>query len=307
MIDVSVIIPWCEDNGAKERAILSVQKALEKVPGINGEIIPVDDRERSGVSSARNRGLEKAQGEWIAFVDSDDEMGGNFFEVMLASVKERPDIDLVTGGFVTDDTDLTKARGSLTEVMSGYSFMEKKLLDGDVHVWGKLFRRDKLGDIRFDESLTIGEDMLFLADFVLAMGKNRAAAAVDAPVYRYFINPEGAMERKFSESFLDELECWEKLSDRLKDAADKFSAYAFASLGAIRIRSAVMVAIKTYRLPEEERDSKLAVGARKAAGEIASASMEVPGAFAGLSLKEKFKAFMFVHFEGAFKRMLGKQ
>ncbi|MCR5178331.1 MAG: glycosyltransferase [Lachnospiraceae bacterium] len=306
MTDVSVIIPWCEDNEAKARAISSVQRALDRVPQINGEIIPVDDSAKSGVSRARNRGIEQAKGEWIAFADSDDEMGENFFEVMLLPFMERQDIDLVTGAFVTDDTDLSAAKSSRADVMSGFSFMEKKLLDGDVHVWGKLFRREKLADIRFDESLTIGEDMLFVADYVLALGKKRAAAVIDTPVYRYFINPEGAMERKFTESFLDELKCWEKLSERLKSNAGSFSAYAFSSLGAIRIRSAVMVAIKTYRLPGDERDSKLAVGARKQAKKIAETSMEVPGAFAGLSLREKIKALLFVHFEGMFARMSAK-
>lgn len=304
MIDVSVIIPWCADNGEKERAIASVNRALERVPEISGEIVPVDDRARNGVSQARNRGLAAAKGEWVAFVDSDDEMGENFFEVMLLPFKERPDIDLVAGAFVTDGTELTAGRGAHFNVMSGISYMEKRLLERDTHVWGKLFRREKLADLCFDESLTIGEDMLFLSDYVLAMGKKRAAAVTDVPVYRYFINPEGAMERKFTESFLDELKCWEKLSDRLKSRAGTFSAYAFSSLAAIRIRSAVMVAIKTLRLPEDERDSEAAVKGRRQAREIAEASMDVPGAFAGLSLREKVKAFLFVHFEGIFRRAL---
>ncbi len=305
MIDVSVIIPWCGDEEEKDRAAASVNRALERIPGINGEIIPVDDRERNGVSRARNQGLAAAKGEWVAFVDADDEMGENFFEVMLLPFKDRQDIDLVAGAFVTDDVQLTAGSGARFDVMSGISYMEKRLLERDTHVWGKLFRREKLADLMFDESLTIGEDMLFLADFAIAMGKKRAAAVTDVPVYRYFINPEGAMERGFTESFLDELKCWEKLSDRLKDRTGVYSPYAFSSLGAIRIRSAVMVAIRTFRLPDEERDSEVAVRGRKLAREAAEASMEVPGAFAGLSLKEKVKAFLFVNFEGAFGRMCG--
>lgn len=47
--------------------------------------VRVIHKENGGVSSARNRGLEVASGEWITFVDSDDSIGENFFHDVEAA------------------------------------------------------------------------------------------------------------------------------------------------------------------------------------------------------------------------------
>lgn len=113
-ISVSVIIPTHNRVGTLERAIRSVWAQTE----IRWELIVVDDgsddttsellsrlqeersfvwtsQENRGVSAARNRGVSLAQGEWLCFLDSDDEWLPQKLEKQLAYAETNPMCPLV--------------------------------------------------------------------------------------------------------------------------------------------------------------------------------------------------------------------
>ena len=108
---LSVIIPSYNRAIWLPRALLSVQK--QTLPA--NEIIVVDDgstdgtetliksdypdivylrQENKGVSTARNHGIEKATGEWLAFLDSDDEWLPNKLEIQKDALEAVPDIKI---------------------------------------------------------------------------------------------------------------------------------------------------------------------------------------------------------------------
>ena len=74
-------------------------------------------------------------------------------------------------------------------------------------------------------------------------------------LYRYTVNPKGAMERPFTPSYIDQIRCWEEaervldrnLPELLKDKE------ARARLGALQIVSDVLTASKIAKLPKEEQ------------------------------------------------------
>jgi glycosyltransferase involved in cell wall biosynthesis len=109
IMSVSVVIPLYNKAAHVERALLSVVTQTF----LPDEIIVVDDgstdgggeivsalgdprirlirQENQGVSAARNRGIEEARGELIAFLDADDTWNPGFLEVIISLRRQYPD------------------------------------------------------------------------------------------------------------------------------------------------------------------------------------------------------------------------
>ena len=150
--------------------------------------VKVFHKENGGVSSARNVGLDNAQGEWVTFVDSDDYIEENF----LKSFEGNLDADMLVGNMV--EVGLTG--NLLTNIPSGYYCPIQTILSGNLNQlafmasWGKLYRRDLLSNIRFDIKMTIGEDHYFVLlfcchakDILIINSKNSSVCAFSSYVY----------------------------------------------------------------------------------------------------------------------------
>lgn len=118
-----------------------------------------------GVSSARNIGLRNSIGEYIVFVDSDDELENSYIE-NLCCYKE---FDIVVGGYKVADLDnkITNQvfKKSLANNNKELSLLFNEYLGNKILLvpWGKLYKTDiiKGNNILFDEKYKLGEDTLF--------------------------------------------------------------------------------------------------------------------------------------------------
>lgn len=124
--------------------------------------IRVFHKENGGVSSARNMGLDYAKGEWISFVDSDDYLEPNMYEVMYAGTQCAP-VDVVYCDYFQCFNN-----GKIRENVAVYDSDKRErlrafLLKGWPVVWNKLYRRSFLekNDITFQSKYNFCEDMLF--------------------------------------------------------------------------------------------------------------------------------------------------
>ncbi len=236
-----------------------------------------------GVSNARNLGVEKAKGRYITFVDSDDKVLEDYLENMLRVLDDAT--------VLVDETGFDVGSGKL----SGYQYLENYLITGNSHVWGKLFLLKTIQDnsIRFKDSLTIGEDLLFLMDLALSQGKDHTIKCIDKRDYIYTDNENGAMKTAFKESFLDQLTCWKLAEERLVSAGKYVSRYAHVSLGVSQILTALLVIGKVAVLDEAERDNDLARLAVDESGKQIRHALKTRGVFAGLSMGHKLKVMIF--------------
>lgn len=173
-----------------------------------------------GVSSARNRGLDVSRGEYLCFVDSDDQLAPAYIETMLSQFGDK-DTSLV---FCSYDSNGRKDIISGEEAMldrhdvANYMFLENKY-GYQGFVWNKMFVaavvRDN--DIRFDEAASFNEDRLFGMTYVCCM--KGCAHFVPVPLYHYLIHDESVVSssrRTFNPKICSDFETSVKMLSMLQ-------------------------------------------------------------------------------------------
>ena len=255
--------------------------------------------EDHGVSAARNLALAHASGEFITFLDSDDRMAPGMLE-RLHGVLEETGADIAGCGFCRGTSlDGWRAafeqhaagtdKGGAAEVLTGTEFIRRGILAADTRIWSKLFRREAVGDTLLREGLTIGEDMMFLLD-VIAPGMKIARVA--DPLYYYYINPAGAMEKPYRASYLDQIRCWDLAEEVIREKAPQVleERESRAALARIRALSALLVAAKIAKLPDGKR--RVEHAAFEDSRARLRQALAVDGCFAALPPDAKVKALL---------------
>lgn len=142
------------DDGSKD-ATLDVCRSFD-----DSRVI-VLHQENGGVSSARNKGLESAKGEYVAFVDSDDYIESDYLEKLSRGFGK----DLVVTGFCYDCKPETSSFVLSLSNKEEIGAQISNLINADqlCYPWGRLFRRSVIETfhIRFDESMRFAEDNVF--------------------------------------------------------------------------------------------------------------------------------------------------
>lgn len=173
--------------------------------------ISVIHKENKGVSTARNRGLEVANGEFIMFVDGDDQIHPNMIEWLLEAIQSGDyDFSMAYG---------VKMKGALQEIeekienndlpvpakkeifQSDYMKGMYDSLDFQYHViWNKLYRRSFVMGLFFRE--TKAEDVDWLNRMALRM---RSAVVLDAELYYYIQRMDSLVHNWNSSENLDRI------------------------------------------------------------------------------------------------------
>lgn len=150
--------------------------------------VKVIHQENSGLSAARNSGLDICTGEYITFVDSDDWLHLQMLERLWSVINTSPEIGMVTCGFsrvFEDDIPEETIARQPAEVFSGKDTMERFYdANGGIYamVWAKLYRRALFRDIRFPVG-RLCEDDFVTHKLIMSAGR---CAILKEKLYFYF-------------------------------------------------------------------------------------------------------------------------
>ena len=191
---MSVIIPvgsaemWPRCRQSIEDSIAHCGKAAEF------EVVPCIDLERRGVSTARNEGLARATGEWIAWVDCDDEVAPTWCDTILREIEGigDEDIDVLCFGAAcirANGTSATMRYCDERRDVAAMRYLRDILCDvgGSTWLWNKVFRRDLFDGLRFEGETQ--EDFRIMPRVLM---RTRRVRTIPDVIYRY-MRPSGSL------------------------------------------------------------------------------------------------------------------
>lgn len=181
------------DDGATDQSGAICDDYAKKDPRVK-----VIHKANGGQSSARNMGIDVAQGKWLTFVDSDDLVAPDLVEALLHAIDDC-DIAMCDRQKFTQMPAPQAAAGTITRYDK--KEMLRKIYDAPkyIAIWGKLYRRELFERFRFVEGI-IYEDEDALPQLFYA---SRKIACLQAEKYYYRVRPDSTMTAAFSKKRMD--------------------------------------------------------------------------------------------------------
>lgn len=199
------------DDGSPDHCGVICDEYAEKDPRVR-----VIHKPNGGVSSARNAGIDAAQGNWITFVDSDDYVTETYLEDLY-----EPEYDLTVIGHIHHTlSHHTNEAKHLIPFSTHFINTEvfTKIIDSNgkywiLFCWGRLYRKNLIHQyhIQFDESLTVGEDYVFsiqylscctsiilkknISYFHIDYGSGTLSKTFDIPFFESFMRSEETVNK----------------------------------------------------------------------------------------------------------------
>lgn len=233
MIKISTIIPIYNSSKYLNRCLDSLLAA--QIGEVNNEIILVNDGStdssleiceeyakkhknikvfsqiNQGPSVARNRGIEKAIGEYITFVDSDDYVEGEYFEEVLSTQTTYPTADIVVFSYYkvknnTREKFLVSSQFDKLLSIEGIKKLLLNTIDFDylLFPFNKIYRKSLIMKTElFPTNLRLGEDAIFNLKLFY---NSTNIVFVQKSIYNYFYNEDSITSQKYKPDLISQME-----------------------------------------------------------------------------------------------------
>ena len=135
-------------------------------------------KENGGPSPARNAALDVCEGEYVVFLDSDDTLRPGALQAALDAQAADPAAFVIWR--YTLEPDDPAAAGAQAQPAPQGALARLYLQNLLSMPWNKLYRGDLARQLRFDESFTLGEEIQFVLDYIVLLGRTQ-------PDFRYAV------------------------------------------------------------------------------------------------------------------------
>lgn len=240
MISVSVIVPVYNAERYIERCVNSIfaqtftdyELILVDDGSTDGSGKMCDDYAQSnpqvcvihqanqGVSAARQKGLDAANGQYVIFADPDDWVEPTMLEELL-EVAINNDADVVIFDFWINSSDVTGDRKHQNPRALSSDSLLRQLISGELHgfTWNKLYRSSCLRKyhVTFPQGINYSEDLWF--NCKLLLNQNVKVAYLNKAFYHYdyYSNSSGLSRKLRARSVKDYLSFIEFIHDELQE------------------------------------------------------------------------------------------
>lgn len=178
------------------------RQIIEKITELDRRVVPIF-KENGGVTSARLAGIKKASGEWIGFVDGDDKIEFDMYEMLLGNaIKYGADISHCGYQMVFSDGRISYFHNTGHLIKQDKTTGLKDLLDGEIIEPGlcnKLFHKPLFYSLLLDEcvntKIRINEDLLM--NYLLFL-QARLSVFEDVCKYYYIVRDSSATRKKLN-------------------------------------------------------------------------------------------------------------
>ena len=191
---VTQLVEGCEviiiNDGSKDSSGDILDSYAEKYSQIQVFHIP-----NGGVSNARNLALEKACGEFVWFIDSDDYVEETAVQRVLGAIEKYQTADLFIYDAIVVNEKNERTKDLTCNVACGKpleSTSNRELILANTSLWNRIYRRDVITKegLMFETNITIAEDLLFNYQYLLAC---RNIYYLNETVYFYVERKNSAM------------------------------------------------------------------------------------------------------------------
>lgn len=187
-----------------------------------------------GPSKTRNIGIDKAQGKYILFIDSDDYLHKDYIKKMLENI-DNYQLKVCCYSFVYEESKKVKKQKYFEKSYNNGIEIPKESFIKLYHrqllniVWNKIYYTNiiKENNIRFDENVTKGEDLLFNLDYILHI--NTSIGIINESLY-YYVSKSSGLNRGFREPIEDRMQRTNRIYQKMKKISTKHNNQIIAEI-----------------------------------------------------------------------------
>lgn len=234
MNKISIVVPVYNVENYIDRCIESIINQTYK----NIEIILVDDGSKDnsgkicdkyanrdkrikvvhklngGLSSARNAGLDVCSGEYVGFVDGDDWIEKNMYEILISMIKKgKSEIAICGHREVIQNEKVRPAIQMKNIFLDKNELWEEVFGDLNVASWNKLYKKEIIGNLRFPLNIIHGEDLIFNLQYLV---KCKSGVLNKTKCYNYLKRRNSITSSKFSKNKIYEVMVKDKALEIVK-------------------------------------------------------------------------------------------
>lgn len=186
--------------------------------------IEVIHKSNGGLSDARNKGLEIAKGEYIGFVDSDDYIEADMYEVLYNLLKQyNADVSICNFYTVSQGKITIKNADNGINEYNRIEILKEILLDKNIqsYAWNKLYKKELFDEIKYP----VGKKYEDIGTTFYLLEKCNKVVVTGKPEY-YYINRQDSIVNNVTETTItDYIELIMQRYDYIEENIKELSSY----------------------------------------------------------------------------------